>query len=363
MSTITPSDPAVLYSPYNWHVSGGVAKTICGGAYWRVTFAGDTDTLTATFDVSNMATIPSRVGFRVDNGSWQDFDIAASINIAVPSNNSWSVHTVEMVVITTTEQGARWNAPQSTAVIFTGLTAPANITSRLTRPRSLQGLAIGDSITEGIRALLHTGARDTDRNDSRVAHALPLADLLGAEVGVVGFGGTGISKSGAGGVPRFADSVPYLWAGQPRDLNTPSPPDFVVAHIGTNDAASSAEAVAADTARLLNYLIAALPEKTPIIVLPGWLQTKADAIQVGIAASAVPGRITFVDTTGWWNKADAADNLHPYGYVNTTDLAPRLAAVIREHLQKPEADATPSAYSGWIKTPTGKVGLVENVRR
>lgn len=350
MSTIPADDPLVSYSPYTWLVGAGQAKTINAGAYLRLAFAGTPTTLAATFDVTGMAAIPSRVGVRVDGGAWQDVDVAASVPIALPTDNTWGEHLVELVVVATTETAARWST-QSTAVVFTGLTADTTISPRPVRARTLYGLVFGDSITEGVRTLAMNATRDVDRNDTRLAYAYPLGDLLGAELGVVGFGATGISKAGSGGVPEFADSLPYLWAGQERDLTSPRPPDFVIGNVGTNDGASTDADVTADTTRLVDYLAGATPSTTPILILPGWKQIKAAAIQAGIAASAAAERVTFVDTTGWWDPSDASDSVHPYGYINLADLAPRLAGVLRDVF-------TPTPFAlAWIRTDSGKVAL------
>ena len=329
MSTIAPNDANILYSPYNW-LLGATAKTICSGAYLRVAFTGTPTTLTATFDVTNMASPASRVGFRVDDGPWQDYAVAASVSLTLATGNTWGSHTVEMVVISTTETANRWAAPQNTAVVFTGLVANVVVTTRLTRPRTLYGLCVGDSITEGVRTLNANAVNDTDRNDSRKAWAYPLGALLGAEIGVVGFGATGLSGTGSGAVPKFPSSAPWLFSGTARTLTAPQLPDFIIAHVGTNDGGGVDATVTADTTALLNGWIAATTS-TKIFVL-NWAQIKVAAIRAGIAATTAPQRVQFIDATGWWSPADGDGGLHPAGYVNIGDLAPRLAGVIRPQL-------------------------------
>jgi len=343
VSTIAPNDANIVYSPYNWDVTATQAKTINAGAYLRLTFTGAPTTLAATFDVTNMPASASRVGIRVDGGSWVDSNVAASIPLTIPAGTTWGSHTVELVMVSSTETANRWLTPQNTAVIFTGLTADTVITTRLTRKRNLYGLCLGDSIAEGVRTLNLNAATDPLRNDSRLAWAYPLSHLLGAEVGVVGFGATGISKSGNGNVPKFSANAPYLWDTKPRSLTTPQEPDFIVAHIGTNDSASTDAAVTTDTTALLNQWLAASTKAT-IFVLAGWLQTKAAPIQAGIAACSNPARVNYIDTTGWWSSADASDSLHPYGYVNTSDLAPRLAASIKAKLGGGTVAAATNTY-------------------
>jgi hypothetical protein len=339
VSTIAPNDPNIAYSPYTWLVTSQMAKTINAGAYLRVAFTGTPATLAATFDVSAGNYSP-RVAIRYDGGPWQESQVAsASVSIAltqtIPADtniyNTWGTHVVEIVFIASSEGVERWTT-QMNALKFTGLVADVTVTTKPLRRRPLYGFLIGDSITEGVRVLNMTASGDQRRNDNRLAWSGPMRELLGAEVGVAGFGGVAIAGPGSGSVPQFSDNVPYLWSGQARDLTSPQAPDFVVAHIGTNDGSKTDAAVTAGTTALLNYLIANTPARTAILVLPGWLQTKASAILAGIAGSSTPSRVQFVDTTGWWSSSDASDGLHPYGYVNVTDLAPRLAATIRSAL-------------------------------
>lgn len=339
MTTIVPNDSNIAYSPYTWLVTAQMAKTINAGAYLRVAFTGTPTTLTATFDVSAGNYSP-RVAIRYDGGPWQESQVAGtSVSIALaltsPADpniyDTWGTHVVEIMLIASSEGVDRW-ASQLNALKFTGLVADVPVATQPIRRRPLYGFLIGDSIAEGVRVLNITAGGDQRRNDNRLAWTGPLRDLLGAEIGVAGFGGVAVAGPGSGGVPQFSDNVPYLWSGQPRDLTSPQAPDFVVAHIGTNDSAKTDAAVTAGATALMNYLIANTPPRTVILVLAGWLQTKMVAIRAGIAASSAPDRIQFVDTTGWWSAADSGDGLHPYGYANVTDLAPRLAAVIHAAL-------------------------------
>lgn len=351
MTTIEAADSNVLYSPYTWQVGSSYAKTIDAGAYLTVTFDGTPGVLSALFDMSLNPTNPGRVGFRVDGGPWQDSPIAASVPLTLDPGLTWGTHTVEMVFYAHSQAADRW-INQVTACRFAGISADSTITSRPTRPRSLYGLLVGDSIAEGIqtRNLDLTGS-ETARFDARLAWAYPLRDLLGAEVGVVGFGAVGLTRNGNGNVPRIPDSVPYLWDGTARNLSTPQVPDFIAMHIGTNDTAATDAEVTTETARTLNGWLASTPETTKVFVIGNWLQRKIEAIQAGITASTAPSRIVFIDTTGWWSTADASDGVHPYGYVNITDLAPRLAATMRPEIEGTGGDGfIPNVF---YKSPSG----------
>ena len=329
---ITADDSNILYSPYNWYVTSDSAKTICSGAYLKVFFEGTPSKLCANFDVSNMADTASKLGFRIDGGTWRDYAASESIGLTLPANNTWEKHVIEMVVVSTTETVNRWNDPQDTAVIFTGITADADILTMPLIPRALYGVAIGDSITEGIHTLNKTAEKDTYRNDSRLSWAYPLIDNMGAEIGIIGFGGIGITKWGSGGIPKFCDSIPYYYSNQPRNFSDPRLPDFVVCNIGTNDGDADNSDVIRDTTSLLNYLIG--QTKCPIIVFAGWRQIQAAAIKTACEKCSDSARITYLDTTDWLSATYSSDSLHLYGYANISNISPRLAKYIRGLLQK-----------------------------
>ena len=353
MTTIDPNDPNILYSPYNWLVGPSSAKTANAGAYLRTCIAGAPSSLSATFNMASMNVVdPSHVGFRVDGGSWQIQPCAASITIALPTDNTWGTHHVEMVMVSARTGGTRWASPQDTAVVFTGFTSPSAVSTRIARTRNLVGMVIGDSITEGIKT--RTGTTGTAASGSSLlAWAYPLGENLGAEIGVVGWSGQGIVNGGGGGVPNFNAAVPYLWSGQARDLTSPRAPDFVACHIGTNDGSQTDAAVTAGSRDMFNYLLANTPTTTPILVFPGWLQTKVLAIAAGIAACSAPGRVSLVDTTGWWSTVDSSDNLHPFGYINLSDLAPRAANAIRAKIVQQGIADTTLTTTIFRKAPNG----------
>lgn len=350
MSTIAPNDPKLLYSPYNWLVTAGAAKTANAGAYIRAGISGGPTSLTATFDVSNMNEDPSHVGIRIDGGSWVIAPVAASITIPIPADNTWGTHFVELVMVSARTGGVRWAAPQDTAIVFTGFTSPSTISTTAVRPRPLHGLIIGDSITEGIKTRTGTTGAAAS-GSSLLAWAHPLGDMLGAEIGVAGWSGQGIVNGGGGGVPNFANAIPFLWQGQARPISAPKAPDFVACHIGTNDSSQTDAAVTAGARDLLNYLLANTPASCPVIVFPGWLQTKKEAIAAAIASSSAPARVTMVDTTGWWSPADSSDSLHPYGYINLSELAPRAATAIRGVLGAGGAAAVSNIFR---RSPSGQ---------
>lgn len=350
--SIAPNDANILYSPYNWNLTSARARTINAGAYLRATLMGSASAIAAKFDIStDLAPLP-QISYRVDHGPWTSVPIAGTVNLAIPAGNTWPTHTVELVVKSTTETQNRWNSPQNTAVSFLGFAVtPVTVATRTTRPRKLYVLAYGDSITEGVRTLNMNAANDTDRNDSTVGWAYPLGQLLGAEVGVVGFGATGVTVGGSGNVPALTSSYGQQWSGQARSITNPQAPDIILINIGTNDPAGT-DITTAMTG-LLNNLLSKTPATTRIGVIYPWRGDHAAQLAAAVAACTSASRVKVIDTTGWWSSTDSSDGLHPYGYINTSDLAPRIATEARKILNG----------GGMYLNVAGAATAVANVRK
>ena len=144
----------------------------------------------------------------------------------------------------------------------------------------------------------------------------------------MGYGGSGVAPTtGSGGVPGIESHYDKLWSGQSRSF-TPAP-DLVLVHLGSNGTGVN---YTPGMTSFLNGILAATPDTTLIGVMPNWLNRHVTEIQAAIAACNSQRRVKFIDTTGWWSTADASDSLHPYGYINQSDLSPRVALAARSIL-------------------------------
>lgn len=314
----------VLFSPYNWDVQAGFAKTINAGAYFKTIFGGTLCVL--NFDMTGIATPVPQLTYQVDRfGPVITVPLAATITITVPTDTSGYAskpgHFLEVRVKSMTETQPRWST-QATAVKLTSITLDSGKT--LTAPPSLPTslLFYGDSITEGVRTVNSTATSDTDRNDSGQCWSLEVGRILGAEVGNVGFGGSGFNVIGSGSVPTIGNSYNLLYAGVARSFA--ASPTAIVLMEGTNDSSD----VTGYAVTLLNGLIAATTSK--IIVLRPFNGTlHASQLQAAIAACSTPSRCAYVDTAGFFTVVNSSDNLHPYGVENLTHIAPLVANAIR----------------------------------
>lgn len=310
----------VKFSPGNWDVQSGLARTICAGAYFETLFGGTSCAL--SFDMTGVTTPYPVIAYRVDEyGPWQIQRLAATVNIQVPSATApQATHFLRMEVLSTSQAVDRWNG--ACAVKLTGITLDSGKALALAPSLPLSGWYYGDSITEGTNTLNNSGD-NTDRSSVSNCWSYLSARNLGAEFGIIGFGSQGLTVQGAGNVPIFNQAYDKQFAGVTRSFS--KAPDFVVINQGTNDSGS----ITANGTAVLNGLLAALPSSTKIIVLRPFNGSHDAQWVAAIAACSAPSRINYVDTTGWFNTANAPDALHPSGYENIWHIAPQATAAIK----------------------------------
>lgn len=315
-TTIAPNDANIIYSPYNWDVTSTRAKTINPGAYFRMGLIA-TGSFTLNFDMTAVSSPNPILKYRIDGDGWVTATLAATVSISLPTSNAWGNHTLEVVVAATSEFVTRWT-PQNAHVSFTGISGSVSATFPL-QQRAYNVLVFGDSITEGYKSAKNVTT--PDGSDATVVWSYLLGTNLGAEVGVVGFGGQGWSAGGTGGVPAFTSAYANLWSGQAR-VWTPTP-DAIVVNMGENGGA-----VQATVQSWITTLLGVIPSTTKVLIMRPFSGSGAAALSAAVTALA-NSRVTYVDTTGWWSSADSGDGQHPWGYASVAKLAPLLASAVR----------------------------------
>lgn len=333
-SSIAPNDPSIVYSPYNWNVTGSASTTINGGAYFKTMFTGNSISL--NFDVSLMGSPVSQLWYRVDFSQWTQVNVASSIALTIPavmlSNPDIKYHYVETIIKSTSETINRWNtAATGTAVKFTGLTVDTGATLVAPIKQACNLLIYGDSITEGVRTAGQAAANDTDRNDSQSEWSYEMGRRMGCEVGVVGFGATGFTVSGSGSVPALTTSYNLLYSGQSRTF-TPAP-TLVLINDGANDGGAGASAVTTAATTVINGLLAATPSTTKILMVAPFPAVTNASVFTGIhdaVTNIASPRLYYVPTTGFFNTAYGSDtlNLHPSGPNAQNLIAPQVSSAI-----------------------------------
>lgn len=166
---------------------------------------------------------------------------------------------------------------------------------------------LGDSITQGLR-LLYTGTdADTGLQLPYANWPQYVADLLGMQPVVTGFGGQGLSSSGTCGAPPAAEAFPYVCGGVPWE--PPIEPDTVVIYHGTNDAVPPEDFEGRYIA-YLSLVRAAYPSARIFAICPHNITRYAAAIG-GAVAALRDEKITFLDySTGVIAPQDTCDGCH-----------------------------------------------------
>lgn len=350
-ATIAATDPKIIYSPGNWGLDGaGGLKTVCNGAYLRGainTPSGTTD-INLLFDTSGVGSPAPQISYRIDAGPWAVQEVAASIAVPIPASNTWNKHVIEVVAKASPEYLDRWGG-NATKVGFRGFAAATAITSAPLPASNRRALFIGDSITEGIKTLAIDKPTETDNNDARQSWAFMQRDLLGIEVGVVGFGFIGVHHVGNGGVPVVQESIANLWSSGPARTFTGY--DLIVVNIGTNDGDATTATFVAGYVTLLNTLLATSGTATVVAMRP-FNGARAAEIQTAIGQCAAPGRVIYLDTTGFFT-ADSGDGVHPYG-IAAQQIAPAVAQQLRAVL---DAKKTVLLSSNGVAIPAAAYGL------
>jgi hypothetical protein len=347
-SSTNPANSAgISYSPYNWNVNSTRAKTINAGAYFKTIFTGASCTL--NFDLTGISTPYPYLVIRVDRTTLQRVQIASTVSVTMPTGQDNTSHLLEVVVDSTTETVNRWTS-QANAVQLTGITL-ASGSETLTAPQVKPDTMViyGDSITEGVRTLAQTAANDALRNSAFVCWPLALGEHLNCEVGVIGFGATGITVAGSGSVPKLPSSYNFLWSGQSRVFNPV--PKYCVWLEGYNDGSTN---TVTDGLAALNGMLSVMAGTKFVLFRPLSGTTQATNLQTIASTCNEPTRVAYVSTSGYWTTAESSDSVHPYGWSGVANIAPKMATDIKTAF--PESGGSTTVTTA-IVGGVGSVGI------
>jgi len=340
-TVIATNNAAILYSPYNWVVTGSSAKTLNAGAYFRTIFSGTS--VAVTFDTSSDASPYPELYARVDGDAWQQYSLSAgnptwTIATGLPSRK----HFLEVMVKSLTAAVPRWSGSQ-TIITVTSLVLDTSANVHVPVRHSKNVIIFGDSITEGAKTQGNTAPLDTDMNDILSAWSYSVINGLDAEVGIVGFGGTGITVS-YDGVPNLPYSFGYIIPGSAR-VFTPVP-DLVIYAEGQNDGAASDATFSANFNLVMSGVASVAPNAPQLALIP-LTQTKASGVIAAVTLANNP-KITYAATSGWINSGDTVEGVHPWAYAGLGLIAPRVLPLLHTLLY-------PSTTVGGSTGPTGFV--------
>lgn len=170
-------------------------------------------------------------------------------------------------------------------------------------------LFIGDSITEGA---LGRGTPSTPMNCcGDVSWPVLSAESLGCQAVVNGFGGTGLTVSGSGGMPAANVNAFFYMKDRPIDTAAENV-KFIVINHGTNDNGQGVSTATFQAAYIafLQALLAAHTSVQCIYAMRVFSGLYAAQVQAAVAAINDP-RVSYVDTSSWTDITYTDGATHP----------------------------------------------------
>ena len=253
---LRPGDPRLFLSPFNWVEANGMAVTANPGAYFRAAWRTGGNHSGGRVDLvldSSAATGPfMTLTYSIDGQQERRIclphgDARACLSLeldAAPREERTLLVRVENSV----QQFDRWGSPTqplpACSLRLLSVRLPRGAVPLEPRLRKRRLLCFGCSITEGVSAAYQASTKggDLNWNSASSTWAVQAAELLDAEVGIVGFGRQGWSVGGNGNVPCFHSaseaSWQYVYHGATRNFGTSksdSAATIVLVLHGTND--------------------------------------------------------------------------------------------------------------------------------
>jgi lysophospholipase L1-like esterase len=313
------------------------AITVNSGSYLLAQF--DATSISARFDVSgNRLPLPT-ITWRIDQGDWQEAEVAPIVQLAQGlkplASSDPAGHTLTLMARGLDEHQSRWSPPLVACLTFNGLELSEG--GKLLEPLpewdkpKLKMEILGDSITEGVLVHAEREGKKTWpwRTDGRLAYSCQTAFQLGAQCRQVGFGAQGLTHGGSGGSAAAPDAFNFFYKSCPRD---DWQADLVVINQGTNDGGAKTEKFRPLYRKLLDEIREAYPKAKIAAMRPFNGAHAADiAAEVKASNDAGDSNVFYIDTTGWLGKGDFTDGLHP-NVEGSGKAADKLTAALKEHL-------------------------------
>lgn len=301
------SDIQTIHYYGRWNRLSGKAIAVNGGSHVRAQFFGTG--VSARFDVSsNQAPNPTLV-WRVDQGAWQEGELAATLPLS--TGLTPGKHELFLMIRGLNEAQNRWAPPLISAITLLGIDVSAGTLTPTARAVGTRLEFVGDSITEGVAVWPNRAGKDTAcwRADGRLGYAAQTSLALNADWRQVGFGGEGVLKPGNGGVPTFNESFNWIYQGVPRDAWQP---ELVILNVGTVDRTDLGPNFAPAYAKFVSTVRAGYAAAKIVALRPfGGFHGAEIKAEVAARNAAGDTRIYYVDSTGWLSAADYTDGIHP----------------------------------------------------
>ena len=221
--------------------------------------------------------------------------------LLLAENLSENEHTFRIIVDGFNEYQEKWTSAMGFVLECPEVEDGGKITGLL--PTNPVILYYGDSITEGIN-VLGTGSTP-DSNSASNEYPFIASHRLNAVSYTNGFGASGVTRGGSGGVPKCLDVIDSLYNGMPLS-ETPAPAAIVINH-GHNDPTSDSAAFTEAYTAVLNRLREKYPN-TPIFAVSPFAGMHNADIKAVVDALG-DNNVFFVDKPSF--SYTTSDGAHP----------------------------------------------------
>lgn len=301
---VLPDDPNFVYIGH-WDKShlSEQAVTVNSGSRILCGFTGHT--VRGMFGIKGI-TAPAEVYVSIDGSSPVFYRADTEIINFAPAPLKGSRHRLEIDVKDVDERINRWNPPLQSALLFQGLVIDrkAEILP-VPSPGTLKMEFYGDSITQGVMILSRTVG--PEGSDGTKDYAFLTAMAFGALHNQIGFGRQGIIRDGNGNVPPAPQSFGWNFRDSPADRSFV--PEVVVVNQGTNDQPYPSAQFEPAYRAYIEEIRKAYPGAAIFCMRPfgGY---HGEDVKAAVEAIQDP-KIFDVDATGWLDKSDYTDGVHP----------------------------------------------------
>lgn len=319
------TDENIVYTG-RWAVYNDTMTATATGSRFTLRFTGDMAVL--HFNMDLMASPVPHLWIQVDGGAMTEAPIDRWLRVKAVGD---APHTVTVILKSMVEMFPRWHQPLTNRVSFMGVDADGLVALPRPRKRKKTMEFVGDSITEGVlidadcRRFAYDQENRPTQDDVTATYAWLLAEKLGVEPLMMGYGAVGATRGGCGGVPPVTEAYPYCFAGAPV---TYSHPDYVFINHGTNDWKADAVTFTAGYVALLDAIFTAHP-KTQVIAMSPFKGTHEEDIEKLVADynERHNQHILFVNGSHWIRE----DDVHP-GREGHRTAAEELFAILQDKL-------------------------------
>ena len=286
---LTPGDPCLFLTPWNWLVRDSEAVSSSVGAYLKAAWTGGIDAAQGTVSLHIGSSLDPNVsarkprlysngipasegtilplagagqltlGYSIDEGPLKTVEILLSEEstiVKLPFKNApglvpLSTHSVVVKILAISMELDRWGTREwqpQTSLRLQKIVLPSGARAVQPTLRARRAIFFGDSITEGFTTRSCNMSTLLASNGAHRYWVTAVASAIDAEYSIIAFGNTGwtaplTAEDGSmplaiGNMPPFStgetNTWSLHWAGTPR-LPGDSTPDVIVVNHGVND--------------------------------------------------------------------------------------------------------------------------------